>query len=130
MKFPQPRNNRLSDSWYDANANGRKDPLHPKYREKPSPSKKDRRRWCRGKPGVEHDPRLVLPSGAGPGRPCRPAETWVADKQYLDWSCDHAMVCARCQRIMWRGLGADCPDYPAGLELDPFLDHRAPRELR
>jgi hypothetical protein len=74
-------------------------------------SRKDRRRWCRGKPGVEHGERqLVLNSYAGwwsrdGGLPCRVA--WSGA-----WRCAHEEACSVCGKVLRRRLPtAECPDY-------------------
>ncbi|MGH3966400.1 MAG: hypothetical protein ACRDRY_24670 [Pseudonocardiaceae bacterium] len=75
-------------------------------------NQRDRKRWCRGKPGVEHRPEL------------RRSKSWDRYKQWhgagclwwpygrLGWVCGHEIGCAECGRILTRRLhGSECPDF-------------------
>src|SRR6266568_2852968 len=59
-------------------------------------SRKDTRRWCKGKPGREHQPRQVTIS-AGMGLSCGA------------WFCWHAETCACCGKILRYLKPAECP---------------------
>ena len=65
-------------------------------------AKKDRKRWCKGKPGREHDYQVqVQPNGWGShGTPsserrCQP-HNWPT--RYDWWICKHAAICQNCGR--------------------------------
>lgn len=63
-----------------------------------STSRKDRKRWCKGKPGREHDYQVqVRPNDWGMRRddPCRET-TWTVIPDW--WICKHAAICQNCGR--------------------------------
>lgn len=85
----------------------------------PTRSRKDRRRWCRGKVGVGHnvdyayqkDHRWRTTADRALPR-CR----WHYNKYNNKWwwHCEHTRACTECGRIFdgkWSGLGRKCPDY-------------------
>lgn len=88
-------------------------------------AKKDRRRWCRGKVGVEHvvvvqetkNYRWML-TKYGPDNP-RTACHWTrhhwSSRNEPHWSCRHERACATCGKIMmhsyYESIGKDCPDW-------------------
>lgn len=92
-------------------------------------ARKDRRRWCRGKIGVEHAPEIKWSKfhtyWMARGRPDLAACHWVvtytmqglgadrhpvpADRHW--WSCHHERVCTSCGKILNRSLSTSCPDY-------------------
>ena len=96
-----------------------------------APAKKDTKRWCRGKPGVEHDVAVVLHSSGhkcgwwesghwvrtGPAPPRgvtlpkwpRNSREWVVTGRR--WSCRHKYQCAACGKYL--GPVPECPDRPA-----------------
>lgn len=92
-------------------------PEEPKHR-----SRKDRRRWCRGKVGVEHVPEITLgrsfylTSRSEQGQPlCYRWPDFIPVRRLrLDpyWACAHQQRCSECGRILRRNLGRDCPEYP------------------
>ena len=87
------------------------DPEPPKR----APGRKDTRRWCQGKVGVEHTPEVALKGGLR--RTCGWRPRWRLDARRFraDWECWHEERCANCGKVS-RYLGslgaADCPDFP------------------
>jgi hypothetical protein len=79
-------------------------------------ARKDRKRWCRGKPGVEHTPEVVV-AAAGWMRSAyvkkchRPPWKTTSGRPLMVWICNHQEVCTGCGRILRAGFGKDCPDY-------------------
>ncbi len=74
--------------------------------------KKDTKRWCRGKEGVEHIPEIKKRQGYGGFRSCKMLN--VSSERYPSiWSCNHELVCANCGKIIEWTLGDDCPDKPS-----------------
>lgn len=72
----------------------------------PHRSRKDTRRWCRGKVGVKHVTEVRQAHGHYGARPCYRTEWWIEQ-----WWCNHQLVCVKCNKIMRHDLGTDCPDY-------------------
>lgn len=80
----------------------------------PHRSKKDTKRWCRGKPGVEHEREMREDRYLTTlkGRACR----WVL--HYVHgrfpkpvWSCRHQWVCRKCNKVLtWRVEPEECPE--------------------
>lgn len=83
--------------------------------------RKDRRRWCRGKFGVEHERTYgQLRNHWTAGRPCG-WWRWESDNQppwpawhhgggtcCSFWQCAEQEYCARCGKVLRDLLGADC----------------------
>jgi hypothetical protein len=89
-------------------------PDMPRYR-----ARKDRKRWCRGKPGVGHVPVVAMAelwrywqTRDGTERSCTwyPARYGRADGKW-DYSCWHQERCATCGKILKARLGRDCPTF-------------------
>jgi hypothetical protein len=95
----------------------------------PHRARKDRRRWCRGKIGIEHTPEIKWSKyhlyWTARGRPDLAACHWfvtytmqglgaarhpVPDGRY--WSCHHERTCTSCGKILNPSLTTSCPDYP------------------
>jgi hypothetical protein len=80
-------------------------------------SRKNRRRWCKGKVGVEHVPGEPVPGTHGGWRLhhgvplCDSAPEWAHTLVGL-WWCNHQVRCERCARVLVDGLGEKCPDIP------------------
>lgn len=79
--------------------------------------KKDTRRWCRGKVGVEHTPEIVM--GQSWGKACsrgghydRQTQTWNAD---VVWVCYHVQSCTGCGKHLETVV--ECPERPADVPL-------------
>lgn len=88
-------------------------------------SRKNRRRWCRGKVGVEHvlDVRLskhVTAPWRGDVPACYRAEWWPTR-----WWCNHERYCVSCGKIVDPSLDEDCPD-----RVDEVTRFRAPRRKK
>lgn len=90
-----------------------------------TPGRKDRRRWCRGKPGAEHVPELTVVSSFTPrGQPgsCYWAPRYYArrgspplSEQPVSWSCVHRETCAACGKVLRERCDLkteECPLYP------------------
>jgi len=100
---------------------------------KGAPGRKDTRSWCRGKPGVPHQPVIIIGKG-DTGHSCE----WVPENDYrllrrgedgwsVGWLCWHREECSRCGRILrerWQVGAAECPDCPG----DPEQRAEAERE--
>lgn len=76
-------------------------------------ARKNRRRWCRGKVGVEHvlETRLskfvAYRRARGWDHPtCYRAEWWPQR-----WWCNHERYCVNCGKILVVTLDDDCPDF-------------------
>lgn len=93
-------------------ANGYKDPLAPNNREGRHRAKKDRRRWCRGKKGVEHVTEIVMytPSWWDQYHEEERSCFWWRGAHI--WRCYHQEICTNCGKILQHTLGDDCPDKP------------------
>lgn len=96
------RNNWGAD--YDPRTAQADDPDDPTFRPPRNRSKrKDRKRWCRGKEGVEHQLTLVLFKN----RPCR---TWTDHHGSTVWRCFHRYKCESCGKGLGFLKSDDCPD--------------------
>lgn len=103
-------------SWYGR----RKDDPDARWNRRMStPAKKDKRRWCRGKVGVEHVTEIVEDRWAGRG--CRgydigkwvrydDRKEWVIVDQ--GWMCCHIEQCVNCGKKMRHIPREQCPDRP------------------
>lgn len=80
-----------------------------------SAGRRDRRRWCGGRVGVEHvlvtryPPNLASWVTQRRSALCGPSVHYLWSRQR--WTCHHAVMCAACGRIVREYLGVDCPDY-------------------
>ena len=79
-----------------------------------SGAKKDRKRWCKGKAGREHDYQVqVRPNVWGDleriGERCQP-HNW--SDRYDWWICKHCLVCQNCGR-QEDITKEQCPDWKA-----------------
>lgn len=91
----------------------------------PHRSRKNTRRWCRGKPGVEHTPEVRLSKHAvylAARWPERQACGWnhwwkringksVPDETTWHWSCGHELGCSTCGKVLTPFLRKECPDF-------------------
>lgn len=99
--------------------------------ERPTPQRgrKDRRRWCKGKEGVEHVPEIVLSHHARwrqdyykkpvvclwrerhRWETTADSRVWTGTDEWT-WDCVHEERCENCGKILvaYR-LGERCPDY-------------------
>ena len=82
-------------------------------------TKKDKKKYCKGKVGRDHDYHMGLPSWASTGKEWH-CETWNTVHMGRVWYCRHVMVCSKCGRQKPYD-GADCPDRP---EDDGTIDFR------
>lgn len=71
--------------------------------------KKDTRRWCRGKVGVEHQPVIVRDHwGWTADQECG-LRDWVVGRD-PDWFCFHREVCDNCGKVLRHKLSdEECP---------------------
>lgn len=94
------------ESRYRANDLARLQPEQGKR----APGKKDTKRWCRGKPGVEHEVETRLERFVTPGE-CG----WYISRRTgkpMWYRCYHEDVCSSCGKILLR-TRKQCPDYVA-----------------
>jgi hypothetical protein len=99
----------------------------------PTRAKKDRRRWCKGKIGVEHaweikiskwaiQHRLRWANASSEHSSCgwradhdrintKQGRLWLPNGEW-HWNCVHNHVCANCGKILehFSGIGKECPD--------------------
>ena len=94
---------------WDADPNNQKAPAESDEW-KPTPGKKDTRKWCKGHPGREHKPTVVMGKWAVGYKSftCKPRTGadrfwWPMDKH--GWMCFHEVVCEVCKKRL-----ADTPD--------------------
>lgn len=109
--------------------------------ETPHRSRKDRRAWCRGKIGVEHQPVIKLDKfwerqqRLDPAKRCR-WSMWVIAGRPVDdrlyWHCLHQELCSGCGKILnWRLEPAQCPETrPAPIEFAALQCKRCQCPLR
>jgi len=81
-------------------------------RTRSAPAKKDRRRWCKGKIGVEHKLEVMLRKPMQIGDriediTCR-YPSW-GTRSWCPWMCFHKRECVTCGKILEHGLGIECP---------------------
>lgn len=74
----------------------------------PHRSRKDTKRWCRGKPGVEHQLVVRRSKNGWRSDACRYISWWWKDD---GWSCQHERGCTACGKTVVYGLGLECPDW-------------------
>lgn len=85
------------------------DPAAPHNKPIRAKARKDTRRWCKGKEGVEH----VLEAIPDPSRPrpCRWYDFLDGSATYL---CHHVVACLACGKkvdFFWLDRNKECPDY-------------------
>jgi len=94
----------------------RDDPVATWNRPRHGRGQKDRRRWCRGKVGVEHKPTVVLDSWLG--RTCGLSKVgkWEQYRTYkswviigTEWRCHHIEQCINCGKKLRHLAGEECP---------------------
>lgn len=88
------------------------DHLHEQH---PRSARKDTKRWCRGKAGVEHEPVISKRRGEPwSTRGCHPPDAWqLRVWPFRTWICVHDERCGNCGRVLRRYLTArECPDHP------------------
>lgn len=90
-------------------------------------AKKNRRSWCGGHEGREHEPEIRLEKGVASRRRfslrqetarCRWTMWFVSGKPMsgkLHWSCSHEEVCTSCGRILRPWVSPEeCPEFVPG----------------
>lgn len=84
---------------------------HPKVTQSKS-KRKDTRRWCRGKVGVEHV--LVIQKASWSRNfPCRMFSYRRGPNFPAAWVCRHQRACENCGKIIDHSIKVDeCPDRP------------------
>lgn len=95
------------DSWgHPLEANPYNDPYFEYGEDRPIhfKKKKNTKKWCKGKVGVEHEPVIELNTkhmyGSNYGKKCRP-DVW--------WGCYHHEVCKNCGKEL-KLFFSSCPD--------------------
>ncbi len=74
-------------------------------------SRKNTRRWCRGKAGVEHQLAVVKHAYIGPPED-RTCLWWPWGKEkYRTWHCCHVERCTECGKNLRHLVGRECPDW-------------------
>lgn len=91
-------------------------------------AKKDRKRWCRGKVGVEHQPELAVRKSAQYWKDRKDYDiscSWRENRHweigadgvrywkgtgFFAWSCCHEYRCANCGKILGM-VGRKCPEF-------------------
>lgn len=92
------------------------------YTPTPHRSKKDKKRWCGGKPGREHRYRIATPKNLPSYfTSCRGPRQWEVDliarrpsmaSRYGSWRCMHERVCGTCGRVEFGGVTPEqCPTF-------------------
>ena len=82
---------------------------------KRAPSRKDTRHLCKGKPGREHVPVIVIAQSTYVRGDCEWGSRFPWHDEPVTWLCHHSEVCAVCQKILrepWDLAPAECPGYP------------------
>lgn len=89
-----------------------------------APAVKDTRRWCKGKPGREHQPEIILPQVGWQTGNCKwlGRHDWRLIRQGRDdeattvgWACYHEERCSECGKVLrnrWELRPRECPAYP------------------
>lgn len=92
-------------------ARRRTDPAHPP---KP-PGKKNKAKWCRGKPGIEHAWKVRIPTntyGLFAGQACKMSVYYTGDgdltRTWSTWLCGHRVVCTACGKVLRRATQSEC----------------------
>lgn len=84
-------------------------PDEPKHR-----ARRDTRRWCRGKPGIEHTPAIVLPDNLYSrwrGQACRWMWWGRPGHEFAMYRCHHRWQCTTCGRKLRDMRPDECPSY-------------------
>lgn len=86
-------------------------------------ARKNKRRWCKGKVGVEHqleialDERTVEWRSNNHTRPACYRPDWATKtrmherSKFWSWMCSHIERCTVCGKIIEHALNDRCPDY-------------------
>lgn len=73
-------------------------------------TRKDTKKWCRGKEGKPHTPILVM-QHYSPNWVCTP-HTYTEGRRWPDWGtgCRHMEICAECgKQLRWSIPQSECP---------------------
>jgi hypothetical protein len=71
--------------------------------------RKDRRRWCRGKTGVEHQLAIRVDKYTNAAETC---EMRFPGRRWQWWHCSEQEYCTACGKIMRHSLGGACTFRP------------------
>lgn len=100
-------------SRWDADEPRRQEVRATEPRPRPQRARKNTRRWCRGKVGVDHvlatrlNKNVTYRNERGLDAPaCYRAEWW---KDH--WWCNHEEYCVNCGKILVVSLNQACPDF-------------------
>lgn len=82
-------------------------------RVRPQRSKKNTRKWCKGKVGVEHSVETVRHHYYSHHRQCHWWEFGVGRYGHTErsWICYHAERCTVCGKYVTNNLRFKCPDF-------------------
>jgi len=98
--------------WYDDEPH-RQEVRATEPRQRPQRARKNTRRWCKGKIGVDHVLEVRLSKHAtSPWRNGTPP-CYRADWSRKNWWCNHERYCTRCGKIVVPSLNDACPDFTA-----------------
>lgn len=79
---------------------------------RPQRRRKNTRRWCRGKEGVEHVTEVRLSKDATyRAERGMPSTCYRAEWYDRRWWCSHEEVCIKCGKIIRWTLDDDCPNF-------------------
>jgi hypothetical protein len=104
------------------------DPLNPANKPHKPKGKKNTKRWCKGKVGVEHQPVINMTNYYY--AKCNKPNYLITSREYSFedevrnprffsriWSCCHQIQCQMCGKILEHYLAwYDCPDLPDDLK--------------
>lgn len=82
----------------------RRDPDASWNKNRPQRNKKNTKKWCKGKVGVEHITEVIVPENAGSifTRDRPPCHTWETTYRGPVWWCLHYNVCITCGKHVSR----------------------------
>mgnify|MGYP000845342257 CR=1 FL=1 len=78
---------------------------------RPTPGRKNRKRWCGGHVGREHKPVVEYDHTLKSLTHCGPRRSSLAEDSDRVWHCIHTTVCATCGKVLdLLGANTPCPD--------------------
>lgn len=91
---------------------GRPGPVFPE-RARPIRGRKDRRRWCRGKVGIEHQ-KAIRTNKFYLARDRTGCYDWQPGERWSRWICVEQEYCTQCGKILRHTLGPECTQRTSG----------------